>query len=155
MHASMLAQVRHLFDKRMDLSLSMLNPKYKNQCCATGLLDVFSQNISKILYLVKPENILKNLHPCKMDLDFWDCIRRKYGTCILPRTSIVHLDNNYRLLNVYCEIFGTSSYGEGRTSLRVRLRHMNECRIFHNIHSTTFLLYTFYINFLVSSVQST
>ena len=41
--------------------------------------------------------------------------------------------NNYRLLNVYCEIFGTSSYGEGRTSLRVRLRHMNECRIFHNI----------------------
>ena len=24
---------------------------------------------------------------------------------------------NYRLLNLYCEIFGTSSYGEGRTSL--------------------------------------
>ena len=62
--------------------------------------------------------------------------------------------NNYRLLNVYWEIFGTSSYGEGRTSLRVRLHHMNECRIFHNIHSITFLLYTFYINCLVSSVQS-
>ena len=63
----------------------------------------------------------------------------------------------YRLLNVYCEIglFGTSSYGEGRTSLRVRLRHMNECRIFHNIHSITFLLYTFYINLLVLSVQFT
>ena len=49
--------------------------------------------------------------------------------------------NMYRLLNVYCEIFGTSSYGEGRTSLRVRLRYMNECRIFHNINSITFLLY--------------
>ena len=36
----------------------------------------------------------------------------------------------------YCEIFGTSSYGEGRTSLR--LRHMNECQIFHNINSITF-----------------
>ena len=54
----------------------------------------------------------------------------------------------YRLLNVYCEIFGMSSYCEGRTSLRVRLRHMNECRIFHNIHSITFLLYTFYISFI-------
>ena len=29
---------------------------------------------------------------------------------------------------------------------RVRLRHMNECRIFHNIHSIIFLLYTFNIN---------
>ena len=54
-----------------------------------------------------------------------------------------------------CEIFGTNSHGEGRTSLRVRLRHMNLCRIFHNIHSITFLLYTFYINFLDSSVLST
>ena len=39
--------------------------------------------------------------------------------------------------------------------VRARLRHMNECRIFHNIHSITFLLYTFYINLLVSFVQST
>ena len=46
-------------------------------------------------------------------------------------------------------------HGEGRTSLRVRLRHMNECRIFHNIHSITFLLYTFYINLLVSLLLST
>ena len=40
-----------------------------------------------------------------------------------------------RLLNLYCEIFGTctSSYGEKRTSLRVRLRHMSECRIFHKL----------------------
>ena len=30
---------------------------------------------------------------------------------------------------------------------RVRLRYMNECRIFHNTHSITFLLYTFYIYF--------
>ena len=54
----------------------------------------------------------------------------------------------YRLLDIYCKIFGTSSYGEGRMSLPVRLRHMNQCRIFHNIHvhSITFLLYTFYIN---------
>ena len=56
---------------------------------------------------------------------------------------------NYWLLNVYCEIFGTSSYGEGRTSLRVRLRHMNVCQIFHNIHSIIFVLYTFYIYLLV------
>ena len=28
---------------------------------------------------------------------------------------------------------------------QVRLRHMNECRIFHNIHSIAFLLYTFNI----------
>ena len=61
----------------------------------------------------------------------------------------------YRLLNLYCEIFGMSLYGEGRTSLRVRLRHMNECRIFHNINSITFLIYTFQINLLVSSELST
>ena len=35
-------------------------------------------------------------------------------------------DSMDRLLNVYCEIFGTSLYSEGRTSLRVHLRHMNE-----------------------------
>ena len=56
--------------------------------------------------------------------------------------------NGYRLLDVYCEIFGTNSYGEGRTSLRVRLRHMNECRIFRNIHSTTFLILTMLPNTL-------
>ena len=46
------------------------------------------------------------------------------------------------LLNVYCEIFGTSPYGEGRASLRVRLCHMSECRIFHNIvmYKTIFVL---------------
>ena len=41
----------------------------------------------------------------------------------------------YRLLNVYCEIFSTSSYGEGRTR-------------------TTFLLYTFDINLPVLSVNT-
>ena len=66
-----------------------------------------------------------------------------------------NLHDYYRLLNIYCEIFGMSSYGEGRTSLRVRLRHINECRIFHNIHSIAFLLYTFHIYLLVSSVLST
>ena len=54
----------------------------------------------------------------------------------------IEMGHFYRLLNLYWEIFGTSSYGEGRTSLRVRLRHMNECRIFPNIDSITFLLYT-------------
>ena len=39
-------------------------------------------------------------------------------------------------------ILGSSSYGEGRTRLQVRLRHMNECRIFHNINSIAFLLYS-------------
>ena len=43
------------------------------------------------------------------------------------------LFNNYRLLNLYCEIFGTSSYGEGCT------RYMNECQISHNLNSITFL----------------
>lgn len=43
----------------------------------------------------------------------------------------------------------TSSYSEGRTSLRVRLRHMNECRIFHNIKSITFSLYTQNLNCLL------
>ena len=56
--------------------------------------------------------------------------------------SSVFRTNMCRLLNVYCEIFVTSSYGEGRTSLRVRLRHMNDYRIFHNTHSISFLLYT-------------
>ena len=41
----------------------------------------------------------------------------------------------YRSLKLYRGIFGTSSYGETRTSLQVRHRHMNECRIFHNINS--------------------
>ena len=63
--------------------------------------------------------------------------------------------NTYRLLNLYCKIFSTSSYGEARTSLQVCLRHMKECRIFHNINSITFLLYTFAINLLISSVLST
>ena len=49
----------------------------------------------------------------------------------------------YSLLTVYRKIFGTSSYGEGCTSLRVHLRNLNECRIFYNIQSITFLLYTF------------
>ena len=52
-----------------------------------------------------------------------------------------HFVNIYRLLNLYCDIFGTSSYREGRTSLRLHLRHMNECRTFHNINLVTFLLY--------------
>ena len=51
----------------------------------------------------------------------------------------------HRLLNLYCEIIGMSSYGEGCMSLQVRLIHMNECWIFHNIGSTTFLLYYYYI----------
>ena len=39
-------------------------------------------------------------------------------------------------------------------SLRVRLRYMNECRIFHNFNSITFLLYTFSFNLLDSSMFS-
>ena len=37
--------------------------------------------------------------------------------------------HNYRLLNSYCNIFDTSSYGEGRTILRVRLCHMFRAEI--------------------------
>ena len=64
------------------------------------------------------------------------------AVCLSDLYDVFLLDI-YWLLNVYCEIFGTSSYGEGRMSLRVRLLHMNECQIFYNIHSITFLLYTF------------
>ena len=42
-----------------------------------------------------------------------------------------------RLLNVYCEIFGTRSYGGDALASSCILRHMNSCRIFHNIHSIT------------------
>ena len=42
----------------------------------------------------------------------------------------------YRLLNVYCEIFGTRSYGGDALASSCVLRHMNSCRIFHNIHFT-------------------
>ena len=41
------------------------------------------------------------------------------------------------IINLYRKIFGTSSYGE-----EVHLRYMNEFRIFYDIHSITFLLYT-------------
>ena len=47
--------------------------------------------------------------------------------------------STYRLLNEYRKIFGTSSYGED-AHLRVRLRHMNECRIFYDILSITFFI---------------
>ena len=40
-----------------------------------------------------------------------------------------------RLLNVYCEIFGTRSYGGDALASSCVLRHMNSCQIFHNIHS--------------------
>ena len=43
-----------------------------------------------------------------------------------------------RLLNVYCEIFGTRSYGGEALANSCVLRHMNSCRIFHNIHSITY-----------------
>ena len=40
-----------------------------------------------------------------------------------------------RLLNVYCE----SSYGGDALASSCVLRHMNSCRIFHNIHSITYI----------------
>ena len=52
------------------------------------------------------------------------------------------------------EIVGTSSYGEGCTSLQVHLHHMKECQIFHNTKSMTFPLYTFNTNLLLSSALS-
>ena len=68
-------------------------------------------------------------------LDHWCCLFNWFTRLekITPvhRLLFINTDNNYQLLNVYCEIFGTSSYGDGRTSLRVHLRHMNECRIYY------------------------
>ena len=43
-----------------------------------------------------------------------------------------------RLLNLYCEIFGTRSYGGDALASSCVLRHMNSCRIFHNINSITY-----------------
>ena len=43
-----------------------------------------------------------------------------------------------RLLNVYCEIFGTRSYGGDALASSCVLRHMNSCRILHNTHSITY-----------------
>ena len=43
-----------------------------------------------------------------------------------------------RLLTVYCEIFGTRSYGGDALASSCVLRRMNWCRIFHNIHSITY-----------------
>ena len=48
--------------------------------------------------------------------------------------------------------FGTSSYGEGCTSLGVRLHYTNVSRIFHNINSVTFLLYTLKM-FILQSIM--
>ena len=39
-----------------------------------------------------------------------------------------------RLLNLYCEIFGTCSYGGDTLASSCVLCHMNLCRIFHNIN---------------------
>ena len=43
-----------------------------------------------------------------------------------------------RLLNDYCEILGTRSYGGDALASSCVLRHMNSCRIVHNIHSITY-----------------
>ena len=43
-----------------------------------------------------------------------------------------------RLLNVYCEIVGTRSYGGDALASSCVLPHMNSCRIFQNIHSITY-----------------
>ena len=43
-----------------------------------------------------------------------------------------------RLLNIYCEIFGTRSYGGDARASSYVLRHMKLCRIFPNINSITY-----------------
>ena len=55
--------------------------------------------------------------------------------------DIIRLCTRYikkKLLNVYCEIFGTRSYGGDALASSCVLRHMNSCRIFDNIHSITY-----------------
>ena len=42
------------------------------------------------------------------------------------------------LLNLYCEIFGTRSYGGDALASSCVFRHMNSCRILHNINSITY-----------------
>ena len=42
------------------------------------------------------------------------------------------------LFNEYCEIFSTPSYGGDALASSCVLRHMNSCRISHNINSITY-----------------
>ena len=70
--------------------------------------------------------------------------------------DIIRLCTRYiikRLLNVYCEIFGTRSYGGDALASSCVLRHMNLCQIFHNIHSITYN-YHIFEQFRVRSNQS-
>ena len=106
--------------------------------------------IKQLFILEVTDNNIYQYHTLKSLVPWHQNLNQPIYVLALP---LLHFETNhsmlyYRLLNVYCEVLGTSSYGAGRTSLRVRLHH---CRIFHNIHSRTFLLYTFNINLLVSS----
>ena len=42
------------------------------------------------------------------------------------------------LMNLYCEVFGTRSYGGDALASSCVLRHMNSSQIFHNINSITY-----------------
>ena len=59
--------------------------------------------------------------------------------------------DNYRLLNVYWEIFGMAKDAEACE----HECHMNEFRIFQNINSINSLLHTFNIKLLFSSILYT
>ena len=43
-----------------------------------------------------------------------------------------------RLLNLYCEMFETCSYGGNALTSLCVLRHMNLCRLFPNINPITY-----------------
>ena len=70
---------------------------------------------------------LKHFFPIYSYVDSTDETRRLIKRYIIKR-----------LLNVYCEIFGTRSYGGDALASSCLLRHMDSCRIFHNIHSITY-----------------
>ena len=70
-----------------------------------------------------------------------DKFRRTHGRTDIHRTKIVTTMSRLpakRLLNQYCEIFGTRSFGGDALASSCVLCHMNSCRIFHNINSITY-----------------
>ena len=75
-----------------------------------------------------------------------------YWIYIVKYSALIHMRRRTRiefiLWNIWHEFIWRRS-----PSLRVRLRHRNVCRIFHNVNSITFLLYTLKVTSLRSMIM--
>ena len=83
--------------------------KYRN--------DYGALNILVITDSPSPQSGPKSLTEFRHEMGFPSKLQKK-KICLrlLSMLKSLNPSYNYRLLNVNCEIFGTSSYGEGRTS---------------------------------------